>query len=179
MRAECNKGSGSRWLRNLVVVGALLLAGASFAQPVSGQDVKSAMPAAEDAALEARVKAFSYKLRCLVCQNETIADSRAPLALDLRDQVREQFAAGKSESEVREFMVSRYGDFVLYSPPLKGTTLLLWFGPALLLVAGAAWLGYRLRIRQREEAPPLSDEERARARALLNGARTNTEESRT
>lgn len=179
MRAEYGSGSWSRRLGALAVVVSLLMTGATFAESVPGAQVQSAMPAAEDAALEARVKAFSYNLRCLVCQNETIADSRAPLALDLREQVREQFAAGKSEAEVREFMVSRYGDFVLYSPPLKGTTLLLWFGPALLLLAGGAWLAYRLRTRQREEAPQLSDEERERARALLKGTQTNSEESRT
>lgn len=176
MRVE---GRVAMCLRGSAIVVSLLVAGASLAQPVPAPDALSAMPTAEDAALEARVKAFSHNLRCLVCQNETIADSRAPLALDLRDQVREQFAAGKSESEVREFMVSRYGDFVLYRPPLKGTTLLLWFGPLLLLVAGAAWLGYRLRTRAREQAPQLSDEERERARALLKGTQPNSEESRT
>lgn len=179
MRGEKAATSWSRCLRAAALVAALAITGGAFAESVSGAGAQSAMPTAEDAALEARVKAFSYNLRCLVCQNETIADSRAPLALDLRQQVKEQFLAGKSEAEVREFMVARYGDFVLYSPPLKGVTLLLWFGPALLLVAGAAWLGYRLRTRQHEQTPQLSDEERERARALLKGSQPNSEESRT
>lgn len=179
MPVEFRTGAWLRPLRGLAVVVSLLVSGVAIAESVPGPNAQSAMPAAEDAALEARVKAFAYNLRCLVCQNETIADSRAPLALDLREQVREQFAAGKSESEVRDFMVSRYGDFVLYSPPLKASTLVLWFGPALLLVAGGAWLAYRLRSRQREQAPQLSDEERERARALLKGSQPNSEESRT
>jgi cytochrome c-type biogenesis protein CcmH len=83
---------------------------------------------------------ISEKLRCLVCQNQTIAESDAPLALDLRRQVREQLAQGKSEQEVLAFMVARYGDFVLYKPPLKPMTLPLWFGPLFLLAGGVALL---------------------------------------
>lgn len=137
-----------------------------------------AAPVGEDPALEARVKAFSYNLRCLVCQNETIADSRAPLAVDLRNQVKAQFAAGKSDDEVRTWLVDRYGDFVLYTPPLRAATWLLWFGPGLLLLCGAGWLVYRLRSRQTEAPVNLSDEERARARALLDGGEAQPEELR-
>lgn len=128
-----------------------------------------ALPTVADPALEARVLKLSENLRCLVCQNQSIAESNAELALDLRGQVREQLAAGKSEEEVKDYMVARYGDFVLYQPPVKATTLLLWGGPGTLLLAGLAWLGWRLRNRRKEAAPELSAEDHARARALLAG----------
>jgi cytochrome c-type biogenesis protein CcmH len=92
-----------------------------------------ATPMATDQALEARVTKLSEELRCLVCQNQTIADSQAGLAIDLKNQVREQFRQGRNEQEVISFMVQRYGDFVLYRPPLKATTLLLWLGPFVML----------------------------------------------
>lgn len=87
-------------------------------------------------ALDARTMALAEELRCLVCQNQSLADSHAPLALDLRAQIHQQLSQGRSEKQVVEFMVQRYGDFVLYEPPLNSSTALLWFGPALLLVAG-------------------------------------------
>jgi cytochrome c-type biogenesis protein CcmH len=116
--------------------------------------------------LEKRTAALAHELRCLVCQNQTIADSNAPLAVDLRDQVREQLAAGKSEGEVREFMVARYGDFVLYKPPFKLTTVLLWLGPFLLLLFGMLLFLRRVR-KKPEPETPLTDEERSRASRLL------------
>lgn len=126
-----------------------------------------AQPAAADVALEKRVTALAEELRCLVCQNQTIADSNAPLAVDLRSQVREKLAAGQSEREIIDYMVARYGDFVLYRPPVKNTTLLLWFGPPVLLLMGL-WLFVRTVRRRRAGAPaPLSADEQARARALL------------
>ena len=124
-----------------------------------------ALAAPADEAFERRVSSLAHELRCLVCQNQTIADSNAPLAVDLRNQIREQLAAGKSERDVRAFMVERYGDFVLYRPPLKASTVLLWAGPFLLLLTGAAILLARLRRRPPE--PRLSPEERARAARLL------------
>jgi cytochrome c-type biogenesis protein CcmH len=128
---------------------------------------KDAAPAAEDPALEKRVMALAEELRCLVCQNQTLADSNAELALDLRRQIREQLRAGASERQVIDYLVDRYGDFVLYRPPLKATTLLLWFGPFLLLALGAFVLVRRVR-RQRDETPaPLSQAEHARAAELL------------
>lgn len=143
------------------------------------QGADEATPVVADPELEARVQELAYKLRCLVCQNESVAESRAPLAVDLRNQVREQLAAGKSEAEVVDFLVARYGDFVLYLPPLKTTTVLLWFGPALLLVGGVGGLLYRLRRRAGEAAPHLSEEQRARARELLeSGAAAHPEEPR-
>ena len=130
-----------------------------------------------DPKLEADVQELAHKLRCLVCQNQSIAESNAPLALDLRNQVREQLAAGRSKDDVIDYLVARYGDFVLYEPPVKGVTLLLWGGPAVLLLAGIGWLAYRVRRRAVESAAvvALSEAEHARACALLAG----TEAART
>lgn len=122
--------------------------------------------AQEDPALDKRVTGLAHELRCLVCQNQTLADSNAPLAVDLRNQIREQLQKGASEQEVVDFMVARYGDFVLYRPPLKATTLALWIGPFLLLALGIAALLRRLT-RRRAPEPPLSDADRARAARLL------------
>jgi len=128
-----------------------------------------AAPAAADPALEARVTAVASELRCLVCQNQTLADSNAPLAVDLRDQIREQMQQGASERDVVDYMVARYGDFVRYRPPFKAATVLLWAGPALLVMAGFIALFYRLRRRRSEPAPDLTAEDSARAAALLAG----------
>ena len=121
---------------------------------------------AQDPMLEKRVAALADELRCLVCQNQTLADSHAPLAVDLRNQIREQLAKGASEREVREFMVARYGDFVLYRPPLKGNTLLLWAGPFILLAFGLFLLFLRIK-RKVPAEPELSEADRARAAKLL------------
>jgi cytochrome c-type biogenesis protein CcmH len=132
-----------------------------------------ALPMADDPVLEAEVLRIAHELRCLVCQNETIAASNADLAVDLRAQIRSQLKAGRSEREILDYMVARYGDFVLYRPPLKPTTWLLWGGPFVLLAAMAWWLARTLRRRRQEVAAaqaPLSDEERRRARALLGGS---------
>jgi len=119
-----------------------------------------------DPALDKRVAGLARELRCLVCQNQTLAESNAPLAVDLRNQIREQLKAGASEQDVIDFMVARYGDFVLYRPPFKATTLALWAGPFLLLALGIAVLVRRLT-RRRAPGPQLSDAERARAARLL------------
>jgi cytochrome c-type biogenesis protein CcmH len=122
--------------------------------------------AQEDPALEKRVHDLSTELRCLVCQNQTLADSSAPLAVDLRNQVREQLKSGKSERDVVEFLTARYGDFVLYRPPLKASTVLLWAGPFLLLALGLLVL--LLRVRRKAPPPPeLSQADRERAARLL------------
>ncbi len=120
---------------------------------------------------EARVTAITDKLRCVVCQNQSVADSDAPLAVDLRSQVREQVAQGMTEEQVIAFMVERYGDFVLYRPPLKPSTLLLWFGPVLLLAAGVIAL---LRRISRQGAAASIDAQAARRAAdlLANGEGT-------
>ena len=127
-----------------------------------------AVPLAQDAALELRVTRLAQELRCLVCQNQTVADSHAPLAMDLKKQVREMMAAGKSDDEVAAYMVERYGDFVLFRPPLKLTTLLLWLGPLLLTVGSIAFLVRRILALGREAPPPAPDALLAqRADALL------------
>jgi cytochrome c-type biogenesis protein CcmH len=92
--------------------------------------------AQENRDLDRRVADLAEELRCLVCQNQTLADSNAPLAVDLRNEIREQLAAGKSERDVIEFMVARYGDFVLYRPPVKATTIALWVGPFVFVLLG-------------------------------------------
>jgi len=108
-----------------------------------------AAPASADPVLEARVMKLSSELRCLVCQNQTIADSHADLAVDLRRQVREMLQAGQSEQQVIDFMTARYGDFVLYRPPFKPLTALLWVGPVLMVVVGLGTLFVVLRRRSR------------------------------
>ena len=121
---------------------------------------------AQDPALEKRVATLAQELRCLVCQNQTIADSNAPLAVDLRNQIREQAAAGRSDKDILDFMVARYGDFVLYRPPLKASTLVLWAGPFLFLILGAGLLIRFLRSRRMPE-PRLTAADRERAAKLL------------
>ena len=129
-----------------------------------------AVPTEKDSVAASRAVKLSEKLRCLVCQNQTIADSNAELAQDLRRQIHEQIAAGKSDDQIVDYMVARYGDFVLYQPPVKATTALLWAGPALLLLLGIFGLVRILRARRGEaEAPPLTAEERERAARLLAG----------
>ena len=129
---------------------------------------KEAQPAAADPALEERLMKLSKELRCLVCQNETLADSRADLAEDLRGQIREQMKAGKSDREIVAYLTARYGKFILYNPPVDPTTYLLWFGPFVLLLAGLLLL-FRY-VKQRRELiieQPLSADERLRAETLL------------
>lgn len=128
-----------------------------------------AIPTADDVALENRVMAVSQELRCLVCQNQTIADSHAELAVDLRNQVRDKLRQGMSEREIVDYMVARYGDFVLYRPQMKSSTWLLWFGPFLLLVLAFGVLVVKLRQRRSamQQAPTLSADEHARAKSLL------------
>ena len=125
---------------------------------------------AEDPKLEARLVDISQELRCLVCQNESLASSHAELADDLRREVRELIRSGKSDQEIKDFLVARYGDFVLYRPEVKPLTWVLWFGPFVLLVIAAVGLGMYLRQRRTLAAPAvLSDEARERAKQLLKG----------
>ena len=133
--------------RVLRALAAALLAGICWAA-----SAKEAVPEAADPALEARMTRITSELRCLVCQNQTIATSEADLAVDLRRQTRELLRQGKSDREVVDYMTARYGDFVLYRPPLRATTMLLWFGPGLMLVVGAAVLVVVLRRRSRMSA---------------------------
>ncbi|WP_374691127.1 cytochrome c-type biogenesis protein [Accumulibacter sp.] len=146
----------------------LLLALSGIA--ANGLQAREAAPLAADEATERRLVAISSELRCLVCQNESLSGSNAELANDLRREIRSLIREGRSDAEIMEFMVSRYGDFVRYRPPLKGTTLLLWFGPGLLFVAGLGGLLLYLRRRQRAlgDQHPLSADETRRAEALLH-----------
>jgi cytochrome c-type biogenesis protein CcmH len=145
----------------LALLFGLILAGCVLA--------KEAPPAVPDPALEKRVMALAEELRCLVCQNQTIADSHAELAIDLKNQIREKLKAGMSQEQILEFMVARYGDFVLYRPPVKATTVPLWFGPfALLVVALAGLFFYILRRRRSATPQSLNPAEQARVQALLD-----------
>src|ERR1700754_2602051 len=141
-------------LRRLAAALALGIAGAAFAQapapaPAPRPAAPPAVPTAADRALEARMLAIASELRCLVCQNQTIADSHADLAADLRKEVRELLQQGKSDAEIRAYMTARYGDFVLYRPPLKATTAALWLGPAALLAIALAALAVTIARRRR------------------------------
>jgi len=132
---------------------------------------KEAAPAADDPALEARVQHVAIELRCLVCQNQTIADSKAGLADDLRREIREQLATGATDDQVVQYMTDRYGDFIRYRPAFKSSTALLWAGPGILLVGGIAILFVVLRRRSRMspdrfepdtgDAPADADEDKA------------------
>ena len=130
---------------------------------------KEAAPLAQDPALETRLMRLSKELRCLVCQNETLADSQADLANDLRNEVREKMRQGMSDAEIKHYLTQRYGDFVLYRPPVKSITWLLWFGPFVLLLSAAASLVFFLKRRRRTlDETPLSAAEAARIQSLLN-----------
>jgi cytochrome c-type biogenesis protein CcmH len=134
---------------------------------------KEAAPLAVDELTEKRMVAISDELRCLVCQNESLSGSHAELANDLRREIRTLIKDGKSDAEIMDFMVARYGDFVRYRPPVKGTTLLLWFGPAALLVLAAFGVVRYLRRRNDEISDaPLSAEEQKQADALLRNKDT-------
>ena len=148
-------------------IGAWLMAITILAGAVQAADAPPVVPSA---ALEARLKKLETELRCLVCQNQTLADSNADLASDLRREVREQALAGKNDSEIRDYLVARYGDFVLYEPPLKRTTWLLWFGPFALLAGGGLvwWQVLRRRQNASASAPTRDPAVEARARALLD-----------
>ena len=147
---------------NLVFYLLLLI---SMAAPVAAQQAR---PMAEDPVLEERLMNLSRELRCLVCQNETLADSRADLAVDLRNEIREQMKAGKTDQEIIAFLTARYGDFVLYRPPVKASTYFLCFGPFVLLLGGLFLLfRYLKQRRQLITEKPLSADQRRDVEALL------------
>jgi cytochrome c-type biogenesis protein CcmH len=132
-----------------------------------------AVPLAEDPVVEQRMIAISEELRCLVCQNESLAGSRADLAQDLRRELRTLVKANKSDAEIKEYLVSRYGDFVLYKPPFKPVTWMLWFGPFMLLVAAIVVLVRTVRRNQRGATPAALDpDQRKKAQALLKDTGT-------
>lgn len=137
----------------------------TMAFPVAAQQAR---PMADDPVLEERLMNLSRELRCLVCQNESLADSRADLAVDLRNEIREQMKAGKTDQEIIAFLTARYGDFVLYRPPVKATTYFLWFGPFALLLGGLFVLfRYLKQRRQMITEQPLSADQRRDVEALL------------
>ncbi len=144
----------------VLLLAALLVGAADTARPVS-----------DDPALDKRVTELTTELRCLVCQNQSLAESHADLAIDLKNQVRAMMQEGRSDAQIKSFLTDRYGDFVLYRPPVKATTWLLWIGPFVLLAAAIAGLFAYIKRRQtRMSGPPvpLSPEQQARARALLD-----------
>lgn len=144
---------------------ALLLAAFLAAGPARAVQPNEVLP---DPALEHRAREISAGLRCLVCQNQSIDDSAAEVARDMRRAVRERLSAGDSDAQVYDFMVARYGDYVLLKPPFKLGTLVLWLGaPLLLLIAASAIMLTALRRRATAPLPPLSDEERERLKSLL------------
>lgn len=131
-------------------------------------------PTLVDPVAQKRLVDLSTQLRCLVCQNQSIAESNAELAVDLRNQINEQIKAGKSDREIVDFMVTRYGDFVLYKPPFKATTALLWIGPLLLLLLAVFTLFRTLKTRRaRIDDRPLTDAEHAEAQRLLQSVKSN------
>ncbi len=150
---------------------AIALACCLLAFPLAAP-AKDAAPLSDDPVAEKRLRSLSEELRCLVCQNQSIADSNADLAVDLRREIRSMIHDGKSDEDIKDFMVTRYGDFVLYRPPLEGATLLLWFGPGLLFIVALAALVITLRRRNRTLAAEkeLSPEEQRKAEALLRVA---------
>jgi cytochrome c-type biogenesis protein CcmH len=135
--------------------------------PAGADALKEARPLADDPIIEQRLVELAQDLRCLVCQNESLAGSRAELAEDLRAEIRSQMKAGKSDKEVIEYLTDRYGDFVLYQPPFKPVTYLLWLGPLLFLgIGGAAW-SLTLRRRRTMQAAPVDEKKLAAAAQLL------------
>jgi cytochrome c-type biogenesis protein CcmH len=161
-------------MKKFSLAAALCVLAVLFAhEPVHAQTLppmREAAPLAEDPEVERRLQAISEELRCLVCQNESIAGSRAELAVDLRREIRTLINQGRSDKEIREFMVERYGEFVLYRPPVKLSTLFLWVGPFVLLFGGFIAMLLVLRRRRHHVVPSvLTDEDRRRAEALLKG----------
>jgi cytochrome c-type biogenesis protein CcmH len=149
---------------------AILFSFAALFSVAAGPAIAGEAQPNEDPQIEARMKALTEQLRCLVCQNETLADSRADLAEDLRREIRKEIKAGKTDPEIIAFLTQRYGDFILYNPPVKRTTYLLWFGPFVILLVGItvlySYLGRRKKLIQDK---PLTAGERKQAEDLLRG----------
>ncbi len=139
--------SGRRILHQVALLALVL----GTAVGLTAVQAREARPLAQDAALEARVMAIAQDLRCLVCQNETLAASHAGLAIDLRNQIRERLAAGQSSTQVIDFLVDRYGDFILYRPPFQPNTWVLWVGPFVLLALALAVMARVIRQRRSVE----------------------------
>ncbi len=168
---NANSSGLLRWLVSMLLASNFLYGTTTLAESFEPRNFNNPVQ-------EARYKNLIQELRCLVCQNQNIADSNAELAADLRRETYKMVHAGASEAEVKDFMVSRYGDFVLYNPPLKTTTWLLWGGPFLFAIVGL-WLLLRMLSRRRSEAksPELSQAEHARMEQLLHGNDSDGEQS--
>ena len=162
------RGHGRGFFARLAL---LCVFGVSLLHPSGARE---AAPLYQDEATEKRLSAIAAELRCLVCQNESLAGSNAELAHDLRREIRKMIQAGKSDAEIMDFMTDRYGDFVHYRPPFKGVTLLLWLGPALLLVGGAGGLLFYLRRNTCAAAAPLSETEQREAERLLHSGESKS-----
>jgi len=172
MRGERLRGSRASAATRMLAALALALAALACGSVVPAS-AREAQEVGDDPAAERHMMRLASELRCLQCQNQTLADSNAPLAVDLRQQIRELLAKGQSDEQVKQYLVARYGDFVLYRPPLKSNTLLLWFGPAVVLLAGlvALFLALKRRLARLESAqsnPQDADAESARAQRLLH-----------
>ena len=138
------------------------------------QAPSTAQPLSTNPALEAQVNTISNELRCLVCQNQTIADSNADLAIDLKNQIRTQLTQGRTQTEILDYMVQRYGDFVLYKPPLKASTWFLWLGPFAILLLAFFFLWRQIQVRKKLLGEQqFSQADLARATALLNNGAPN------
>ena len=132
-----------------------------------------APPLADDPVVEKRLVSISEDLRCLVCQNESLSGSRADLAIDLRREIRTLIKDGKSDTQIMDFMVTRYGDFILYKPPVKPVTWMLWFGPLVLVLGAFVFLVRLVRRTQAASQPPaMDDAQRAKAKSLLKDPET-------
>ena len=157
--------------RDFLKTAAAVSAATAIGIPVSDEMLaiaKEAQSVIEDPVMEARVMGLSAELRCLVCQGQSLAESHADFAVDMRRKMQELMESGMTDQQVVDYLVERYGDFIRFRPPMKGTTALLWFGPLLLFVVGTSVLVVSLKRRQQRGAAPLSDEERQHLDALLS-----------
>jgi len=156
-------------VQRLVLMALCLAVVTVFLQP-NPSWAKEAEPLAQDPVMEARLNSLAEQLRCLVCQNESLAGSRSDLALDLRREIRALMRQGQTDEQILAFMVSRYGDFVLYKPPVKSTTWLLWTGPFVLMLIGVGVLLLVLKRRRLLPEPPPTPEQQARLQVLLKNS---------
>jgi len=153
-----------------LVLMALCLAAVAVCLQATSSWAKEAEPLAQDPVMEARLNSLAEQLRCLVCQNESLAGSRSDLALDLRREIRTLMRQGQTDEQILAFMVGRYGDFVLYNPPVKSTTWLLWAGPFVLMLIGVGVLLLVLKRRRLLPEPPQTPEQQARLQVLLKNS---------
>ena len=169
-KGEWGIRSSMRSVMKRLVLMALCFAVAAACLQAASSWAKEAEPLAQDPVMEARLNSLAEQLRCLVCQNESLAGSRSDLALDLRREIRALMRQGQTDEQILAFMVSRYGDFVLYKPPVKSTTWLLWTGPFVLMLIGVGVLLLVLKRRRLLPEPPPTPEQQARLQVLLKNS---------